>query len=149
MDIDGVKWMIYNCGTTSTASYDKFIITTESGYLYSEASVACPSGWRLPTDKELEALSVNYSAWTSYKGIIGRWFSGSCPYSTTVNRVFFHVKHEFSTTPLTTGYYWSSTQTNGYGYYTYHKTLEFNSSSVSIEKQDNNDRASVRCVKDE
>ena len=149
LEIDGVRWMIYNCGTTSTASYDKFIITIENGYLYSEASVACPSGWRLPTDAELNALSANYSAWTSYKGIIGRWFSGSCPYSANVNRVFFHAHHENSTTPLTHGYYWSSTNTDGYGYYTYHKTLNFDSSSVSIEKLDNYDRASARCVKDE
>ena len=149
LEIDGVKWMIYNCGTTSTASYDKFIITTESGYLYSEASVACPSGWRLPTDTELKALSANYSAWTSYKGITGRWFSGSCPYSANVNRVFFNAHHNYSTTPLTHGYYWSSTQTDGYGYYTYHKTLNFDSSSVSIEKLDNYDHASARCVKDE
>ena len=151
LDIDGVRWMIYNCETTSTASYDKFITSTGSGYVYSAASVACPSGWRLPTEKELKALSTNYSAQTSYKGVNGRWFSGTKTYSTDVNRVFLPTQDETgnSSSKRQRGYYWSSTRTDGYGYDTYYKTLNFNSSLVSIEGRNNVLYASVRCVKDE
>ena len=115
------------------------------------ASVACPSGWRLPTEKELKALSTNYSAQTSYKGVNGRWFSGTKTYSTDVNRVFLPTQDETgnSSSKRQRGYYWSSTRTDGYGYDTYYKTLNFNSSLVSIEGRNNVLYASVRCVKDE
>ena len=155
LEIDGVKWMIYNCGTTSTASYGNLQSTGASPELtYAAASVICPSGWRLPTKDELISLCTNYSNWISYKGIIGRWFSGSNSYSTDVNRVFLPKrlkaineisKHE--------GSYWSNTQgsySGTYGDSGYRQyVLRFDDSQVSIAEQ--SPRAydgDARCVKD-
>ena len=99
--IDGIRWSIYNAGSTSTTSYD-------SGYQYASAKVMCPSGWRLPTEKELNSLISNYSAWTTYKGIAGRWLSGTNPYSPNVNRIFCPAILTLDTSSKTAGYYWTS-----------------------------------------
>jgi uncharacterized protein (TIGR02145 family) len=48
----------------------------------------CPNGWRVPTYKELEALSTNHSGWTSHEGRNGRWFSGIYTYQNNVPQIF-------------------------------------------------------------
>ena len=49
----------------------------------------CPNGWRVPTFKELEELSANYSEWTeNEKGQSGQWFSGTRTYAEGVPRIF-------------------------------------------------------------
>jgi len=55
--INGVKWATRNVGSTGT-----FVTTTEdygNYYTWEQAKTACPKGWRLPTDTELELL-INY-----------------------------------------------------------------------------------------
>lgn len=139
--IDGIRWSIYNAGSTSTTSYD-------SGYQYASAKVMCPSGWRLPTEKELNSLISNYSAWTTYKGIAGRWLSGTNPYSPNVNRIFCPAILTLDTSSKTAGYYWTSTRKDGYGYDNYYCTLKFNSSSVESSERNGYYDCSIRCVKD-
>ena len=49
----------------------------------------CPSGWRVPTLDELRSLTSNASEWIiDNDGLNGRWFSGSCDYSSVVSQVF-------------------------------------------------------------
>ena len=75
----------------------------------------CPEGWRVPTRKELEALSCNYSSWTTNElNQPGRRFFGSSLYSKEVHQVFFpaagYRNGRFSDAQYRGkyGYYWSS-----------------------------------------
>ena len=49
----------------------------------------CPEGWRVPTYKELDALSDNHSKWTSDDGQNGYWFSGDYTYQNGAPQTFF------------------------------------------------------------
>ena len=49
----------------------------------------CPEGWRVPTYKELDALSDNQSKWTSDDGQNGYWFSGDYTYQNGAPQTFF------------------------------------------------------------
>ena len=135
LEIDGVKWMIYNCGTTSTASYGNLQSTGASPKLtYAAASVICPSGWRLPTKDELISLCTNYSNWISYKGIIGRWFSGNIEYSASAQAIFL---------PKVDNGYWSNSLGNS-GYGTYLNMSNYITPQVVYAMGS----CSVRCVKE-
>lgn len=76
----------------------------------------CPTGWRVPTWKELYALgSGNHSSLvTSDAGIAGMWFSGDKPYSPSVVAVFLPAAGErlcdtgAEMYRNERGYYWSS-----------------------------------------
>jgi len=78
----------------------------------------CPSGWRVPTWKELETLyKGGNSGWTEYNGQKGIWFSGSQPYSGSANKVFFPASGERypysgAQNRGEDGYYWSSSVVN-------------------------------------
>lgn len=48
----------------------------------------CPEGWRIPTYKELEALSFNYIGTTSNGELNGFWFSGIYTYQSMAPRIF-------------------------------------------------------------
>ena len=131
--IDGKTWMNYNVGASASNLYG-------SSYNFNNAQTACPSGWRVPTKDELSSLSANYSAWTTYKGVNGRWFSGSQAYSSNVSAIFLP---ELSSGD-TLGLYWSSTEYDiNNAYY-----LRFNSGSVYVDYRDRQFTWSVRCVKE-
>ena len=76
----------------------------------------CPTGWRVPTWKELYALgSGNHSSLeTTASGIEGMWFSGDKPYSPSVAAVFLPAAGErLCDTGVEMyrnqrGYYWAS-----------------------------------------
>ena len=96
-EIDGKTWKQFNLGASESNLYG-------SRYTYDNAQTACPTGWRLPTKDELESLSANYSDWTTYLGVKGRWFSGSQSYSQTAPAIFLPELFTYSF-----GRYWSST----------------------------------------
>ena len=61
---------------------------TESNPIKTEYD-PCPSGWRVPTQTELEELSFNYSSLTTDEnGQSGYWFSGETSYREDLPQVF-------------------------------------------------------------
>ena len=131
--IDGNRWMNYNLGTSESNLYG-------SSYNFDNAQTACPTGWRVPTKDELESLSANYSDWTTYLGMSGRWFSGSQAYSSSVSAIFLPTL----SSSASGGYYWSSTEyISSYAY-----RLDFGSGYVGIGSYYRSYEWSVRCLKD-
>lgn len=62
---------------------------TESSPIKNVENDPCPSGWRVPTCKELEGLTGNYSEWTENdKGQGGYWVCGTCEYSSASPKIF-------------------------------------------------------------
>ena len=133
--IDGKTWMQYNVGASEANLYGDH-------YNFDDAQSACPTGWRVPTSAELKSLSANYSDWTTYLGVKGRWFSGSQTYSSTVPAIFLPVYSSNSSY----GNYWSSTEYSSYGAY----YLYFYSGFVYVYYDFNyrSSEMSVRCLKD-
>jgi len=115
----------------------------------------CPTGWRLPTAVELEALHNAGSTWaTSGRGnaIVGRFYGPShttCTLPNNMNGCIFLPavgNRLHSTSALhaqnTDGYYWSSTEydsTEGY-------SLHFGGNSAPPDKYDKARGINVRCV---
>ena len=135
IEIDGRIWKRYNENSSTDNIY---------GGTYTFGQTKCPSGWRTPTREELESLSAHYSAYTTYNGVKGRWFSGSKTYSESVPAVFFPVLNSSSSY----GSYWSSTAKSSGSTSAF--SLFFNGSTVEVDKygRDRSNAYSVRCVKD-
>ena len=131
--IDGKRWLNFNVRASESNLYG-------SSYKFDNAQTACPTGWRVPTKAELESLSANYSDWTTYLGMSGRWFSGSQTYSSSVSAIFLPTLS--SSTSL--GYYCSSTEYDSNRAY----TLGFDSGDVRVYASDRSYKWSVRCLKD-
>ncbi len=131
--IDGKTWMDYNVGAIKSNPYG-------SRYNFDNAQTACPTGWRLPTKAELESLSANYSDWTTYLGVKGRWFSGSQSYSSSVSAIFLPTL----SSSASNGGYWSSTENDNGGAY----GLYFSSGFVFVGRTGRSNEWSVRCLKD-
>ncbi|GHU70872.1 hypothetical protein FACS189413_11830 [Bacteroidia bacterium] len=73
--INGVRWATRNVGrrgkfADSSEEYGEY-------YTFEEAKAACPDGWRLPTEDELQSLADADSIWTSENGVNGRLFGNS------------------------------------------------------------------------
>lgn len=140
-EIDGKTWKQFNFGASESNLYG----TRKS---FDEALTACPVGWRTPTKDELKSLSANYSDFTTYLGVEGRWFSGSNEYSSSVPAIFLQKKSEKVTDE---GRYWSSTSSGEtYAYYLFYAHEE---GRVMVDSYygDKNMRSyewSVRCVKE-
>jgi len=73
---DGKKWMTKNLNYKIADSYcydDEESNCRKYGRLYTwvAAKKACPSGWRLPSDKEWNSFLTAYGGYWSYSGTIG------------------------------------------------------------------------------
>ena len=109
----------------------------------------CPAGWRVPTEKELDALAGHYSSWAKNEaGQAGRWYSGSNEYSAAVPRVFLPAaglinKNGSAHNRGLYSYYWSSRNYDN----TYCCCLVFSSIAVNTDwKNETSNGMSVRCV---
>lgn len=108
----------------------------------------CPSGWRVPTQYELEMLSSNHSSWASVDGQEGYWFTGWATYMDDINRVFLpaagyrtygagcHNRNRF-------GWYWSSTAKKDKSY-----SLRFQSFQMWMPEEVRAEGYSVRCIQE-
>ena len=111
----------------------------------------CPEGWRVPTYAELSKLSSNRSSLTiDENGHIGRWLSGSSPYSSNSPIVFFSAagNRAFSGGSAYlrcySGNYWTSGLYNSHSY-----CLDIYGSKGGIYGGNRATGYSVRCVQDE
>ena len=141
VNIDGVVWAPVNVGETWS---DKF----GNLYLSGVAKTVCPTGWRLPTGKELVSLESNYSDFTTYNGVKGRWFSGSKKWSNEVPSIFLTASGRLDGDnelggKESLGCYWSSTMSTIYTYY-----LRFDKRSVDYSNTNYHYSFSARCVKE-
>ena len=135
MVIDGKTWKQFNVGATVSD-------IRGACYNFDNAQTACPSGWRVPTEDELIYLSANYSDWTTYFGVKGRWFSGSQTYSSTASAIFLPVRdYDYDSSY---GRYWSSKEGAG----GIACCLSFYSENVSVGINYRSREYSVRCLKD-
>ena len=137
--INGIRWATHNVGRTPGT----FVENHEDiggHFVFNGALNACPQGWRLPTQRELQSLVDAGSEWTTKNGVNGRLFgSGS-------NQVFlpaaglrappgmFSVVGEM-------GYYWSSLASGVFGSY-----LGFSSIDIGVDLVSPGIGFSVRCV---
>ncbi len=143
IEICGVKWALYNAGTSFSTPYG-------THYTYAEARKACPEGWRLPYIEEFHSLTQNGSSIVNNNGIIGCWFSGANAYVEGETSIFLPAAGDcWFREEGTAGYYWSSTYA-GRGQETKsdrHSTLWFG--DFGIKETINVDywKLSVRCVK--
>ena len=155
--IDGITWAPVNSGSTENDFYGDYYYYYGLNY-YRTGTVddsICPDGWRWPTKSELELLAANSSEFLTYKGMRGRWFSGSTPYSEGVPAIFlpasgFINKKGYSEQILVYGYYMCKKPVGNYVY-----VLQFGSSSANKgsiaygDISDNSDsKRTLRCVKE-
>ena len=138
--INGVRWARFNVGHQGT-----FVSREEEfgGYFtWEQAQTACPRGWRLPTQSELQSLNNINSIWITRNGVNGRLF-GDVP-----NQIFFPAAgvHNTNADRLSGvgdfGNYRSGTHSCGYGAW---RCLSLSSRGTFMS---NNrwDGHSVRCV---
>ena len=116
----------------------------------------CPTGWRVPTDAELEELCRNRSSWTENDlGQSGYWFSGPSSYSSKVAQVFFPAAggrnniNGNANDRGGNGYYWPSSPDFNYDGSGFACRLNFSSSGASMSSVWPRAHGySVRCVQD-
>ena len=108
----------------------------------------CPDGWRVPTLPELGRLISNKSSRTmDSKGLVGYWFSGSIPYSSSVPQMFLSAsgyQNYFSYGRGLAGFYWSSRSDADNGY-----VLDMQVNYCWTGYYSIANGSSVRCVQDD
>ena len=76
VEINGIRWATRNVDTPGT-----FVRNPENAgglFTWEQAQYACPEGWRMPTDAELETLVNTINEWTAMNRAYGRTF-GTAP----------------------------------------------------------------------
>mgnify|MGYP004463265565 FL=1 len=120
--VDGLVWATMNVGATAEDIKGKT-------FSFAEAQHACPSGWRLPTLAEMEAVQRNVE-WSND----GTWFSGSEYWHLGSPSVFLPDTYEKGVV------YWTGTLAEDGRVWTM-------SPSGYLNLNHSSDRNSVRCVK--
>jgi len=176
MTLGGVTWAAYNVNAYQTFAthpdmYTSFYqwnrstaLAATGGEYISTASITdaswtvipCPSGWRLPTQAELQALHDAGSTWAnanSTKGnnVAGRFYGvnhATCTINNLNGCIFLPaVGYRYSNSLSSQGsggYYWSSEQYgSSYGYYLNFDSSGSNPSSSNYSKTYG---MNVRCV---
>ena len=130
--IDGIVWATNDVG----ASY---FFNEGDRFTFSEAQSACPSGWRLPTKAELEALCGHVMCNRD-----GHWCSGTLDYGPGVPAIL--LPETYYTELGKNDCYWSSTNSDGNT--AYGLLLKRGTSTENIVSAvDVSYKMAVRCVK--
>ena len=108
---------------------------------WTRANDPCPTGWRVPTRRELRSLSNTPNKWTTRNGVYGRLF-GATPYQVFLPAAGLRRRTNGELIAEGEGYYWSRTGFLKPGFLVFHNT------SVSILNSLNFPAHgfSVRCV---
>jgi|GEM_PF-3621460 len=136
-----IVWASYNL--SSSGSFAANMEDYGGLFSWSAAQVACPQGWRLPTQQEFESLINDGSIWTIRNGVAGRLFGNDN------NAVFLLAAGTPASGPFGTidnvgesASYWSSTPDGNYGTW----LLVFNSSNAHVSRNTRGGARHVRCV---
>lgn len=137
IEVDGVVWKHYDSEATESNLYGDV-------YTFSKAGSLCPSGWKLPSHDNFSSLAQNASEWNTYNKVVGRYFSGSQPYSASTPAVFLNATAASS--PY--GAFWS----NDYAGDRTLWCLRFSGNQIlpdykAYTFEFSNDRLGSRCVK--
>ncbi len=138
IEIDGVIWKQYD---SKASEADLYGGVTKWGVARDD----CPSGWKLPARGDFEGISENASPWTEFKGLNGRWFSGSQPYSESVPAVFLNAINSGSSCGVYWGNDYVGDRTLNALYFTASKIYP-NHTGYTFDFS--NDRFGSRCVKE-
>lgn len=132
--MDGLVWATMNVGATAEDIKGKT-------FSFAEAQHACPSGWRLPTLAEMEAVQRNVE-WSND----GTWFSGSEYWHLGSPAVFLPYTYveETSGRKEKCAVYWTGTDAGDGRVWTLSMSDYF---SDSLNLNHSSGRNSVRCVK--
>jgi len=171
VEIDGVVWALYNVndpGAFASKPEDAGMLyqwnrpvgwsssnplenntggtvwnsSIPTGDTWTPENNVCPTGWRLPTQSELQSLLNSGSFWGALNGVDGRFFGSG------EERVFFpatgYRAHRDGTLSYagSEGDYWSSTDIGAENAY----TLSFDSNYVGMNYNFRSFGFSVRCV---
>ena len=138
--IDGLTWKTRNIGAATPSEYGNY-------YLSSEASFACPDGWRRPEMEEMIALSQNYSENVTVDGVRGRWFSGSNTTSNSSTGIFLPMagyqdldRDGGTRYSYSSGYYIVNSSTTGFAF-------AFTESGIRNAFLNSDSATPLRCVK--
>ena len=131
--INGLMWAPMNVGTNISNGYG-------TQYNFEEANTICPSGWRLPSEAELQSLIATSSRFMTVNGRNGYMLSDS-----SLKLFLPAAGFGGGGDRGIIGCYWSSdTSTNGDKHAKY---LDFDNSTIRIKTANRACLYSVRCVK--
>jgi TolB-like protein len=140
--INGVVWATCNVGERGTFVSQPH--HSNNYYTWHETQNVCPTGWRLPTENEIDALRRAPNRWTTINGVDGREF-GTPPNTVFLPAAGSHSHYHGGLILVgSSGSYWSSTQHESYNAY----SLGFNSSSINKYYSNRKNGFSLRCVAD-
>ena len=136
------QWNRMTAWSTTDDETEAWDYSTPIGNTWEAYNNPCPTGWRLPTGDELEALQKAGSEWTNRNGVYGRLF-GTAPYQIFLPAVGWRCGndglHDYA---MTKGYYWSSTASDDESAI----YLWFNAEEAGVDWDWRADGFNVRCV---
>lgn len=104
VEINGVVWAQRNVGATADEDAGTY-------FSWEKAQTACPGGWRLPSERELETLAASNNRYAKYRHTDGRWF-GEGEKTIFMPGAGYYIKigPKWADKPNAemNGYYWSS-----------------------------------------
>jgi len=110
---------------------------------WEKANDPCPTGWRVPTQEELQELTNADYVWTTRNSVSGCLFDNSLFLPAVGYRLHTDGTLQFAGSQLR-GFYWSSTYSSGTHAYDLYLLLITNSIGISTNYRDFG--MSIRCV---
>ena len=158
--IGSQTWMAENLNYETDGSFcrnddNSYCVKYGRLYTWSTATVACPSGWHLPTVEEYETLfsavggkSVAAKKLKSRSGW-AEGYNGTDDYGFSANPSIYREGYEIVTSDWEYfGYFWTATDDDGESDFAYHLML-YTGDSVEIRFESKSYWYPVRCLKND